>query len=340
MELVGHLESWEAELGVSRGERAVGVEAQGFRGNEGTLSTFRVFISRASIRTGAAQAVLSGGCSKQEGSDGPTADGSPTPQAAASSASSDPPTPVSTFAIAPTPTASKRVGVQLPGWAPRTKRALPLHGEDDVSADWMPDTGPWPAVFHAAFFAQVWCTYRAGFEPIRDLPGLGALPAVGGIPAWVGAGALNSTHENGEHAGESNGHAPPPVMSYSPSQSDSSYWSISSAGHCLFRPCLVLPLPPTRLLHPLIRHVDIKQRQHQKEVVAPALPRHGRHEGLDERRGVGVHAAHGARLAGECIGDGWGAAFCTQSSGSCDVSFVASSAPPSCPAWRARPLRR
>ncbi|KAJ6572712.1 hypothetical protein DFH09DRAFT_401539 [Mycena vulgaris] len=95
----------------------------------------------------------------------------------------------------------------------------------------MPDAVPWPAVIHAAFFAQVWCTYRAGFEPIRDLPGLGALPVVGGIPAWVGAGALTSTHENGEHAGESSGHAPPPGMSHSPSPSDSSYRSISSAGH-------------------------------------------------------------------------------------------------------------
>ncbi|KAJ7094975.1 hypothetical protein C8R44DRAFT_598615, partial [Mycena epipterygia] len=35
----------------------------------------------------------------------------------------------------------------------------------------------WPGVFHAAFFAQVWCTYREGFEPIRDLPGLGTLPS-------------------------------------------------------------------------------------------------------------------------------------------------------------------
>ncbi|KAJ6572998.1 hypothetical protein DFH09DRAFT_1312282 [Mycena vulgaris] len=37
------------------------------------------------------------------------------------------------------------------------------------------DARRWPVAFHA----QVWCTYRAGFEPIRDLPGLGALPAVG-----------------------------------------------------------------------------------------------------------------------------------------------------------------
>ncbi|KAJ6583377.1 hypothetical protein DFH09DRAFT_272486 [Mycena vulgaris] len=98
-------------------------------------------------------------------------------------------------------------------------------GEDDISADWMPDAGPWPVVFHAAFFAQVWCTYRAGSETIRDLPGLGALPAVGVIPTWEGAGALTSTHENGEHAGESSGHTPPPGMSHGPSPSDSSYTS-------------------------------------------------------------------------------------------------------------------
>ncbi|KAJ7171540.1 cysteine protease required for autophagy [Mycena filopes] len=42
--------------------------------------------------------------------------------------------------------------------------------------DGAPDAGPWPALFFAAFYAQVWCTYRAGFEPIRDLPALSSLP--------------------------------------------------------------------------------------------------------------------------------------------------------------------
>ncbi|KAJ7082573.1 hypothetical protein C8R44DRAFT_822910, partial [Mycena epipterygia] len=92
------------------------------------------------------------------------------------------------------------------------------------------------------------------------------------------SGGLTSAHENGERAGESNGHVSPSGMSHSP--------------------------------HPLIRHVDIKQRRYQKKVVAPALPRHGRHEGLDERRGMGVHAAHGADLAGECIGEGWVSFIC------------------------------
>jgi hypothetical protein len=45
--------------------------------------------------------------------------------------------------------------------------------ENDTSPS---DAGPWPALFHAAFYAQVWGTYRAGFEPIRDLPFLSSLP--------------------------------------------------------------------------------------------------------------------------------------------------------------------
>ncbi|KAJ7673268.1 hypothetical protein DFH06DRAFT_60040 [Mycena polygramma] len=38
------------------------------------------------------------------------------------------------------------------------------------------DVGPWPATFFALFYAQVWCAYRAAFEPIRDLPSLASLP--------------------------------------------------------------------------------------------------------------------------------------------------------------------
>ncbi|KAJ6602111.1 hypothetical protein B0H10DRAFT_1756317, partial [Mycena sp. CBHHK59/15] len=50
---------------------------------------------------------------------------------------------------------------------------------------------PWPAAFHARFYALVWCTYRAGFEPIRDLPSLSALPPplvwwpLGGTKGWT-----------------------------------------------------------------------------------------------------------------------------------------------------------
>ncbi|KAJ7465525.1 hypothetical protein FB451DRAFT_1561355, partial [Mycena latifolia] len=42
-----------------------------------------------------------------------------------------------------------------------------------------PDPGPWPTASHV----QVWCTYRAGFEPIHDLPGLSSLPPLLTFPA-------------------------------------------------------------------------------------------------------------------------------------------------------------
>ncbi|KAJ7330308.1 peptidase family C54-domain-containing protein [Mycena albidolilacea] len=55
--------------------------------------------------------------------------------------------------------------------------AGPDHDPDGYDADAAPpDPGPWPAAFHAAFYAHVWCTYRAGFDPIRDLPSLASLP--------------------------------------------------------------------------------------------------------------------------------------------------------------------
>ncbi|KAJ7245089.1 hypothetical protein C8J57DRAFT_1191054 [Mycena rebaudengoi] len=40
----------------------------------------------------------------------------------------------------------------------------------------LPPGAPWPAAFHEHFYALVWCTYRAGFEPIRDLASLSVLP--------------------------------------------------------------------------------------------------------------------------------------------------------------------
>ncbi|KAJ6473341.1 hypothetical protein C8R47DRAFT_1221479 [Mycena vitilis] len=52
-----------------------------------------------------------------------------------------------------------------------------------------PDAGAWPAAFHAAFYAQVWCTYRAGFDPIRDLPSLASLPPPLVFPAPPRGGA-------------------------------------------------------------------------------------------------------------------------------------------------------
>ncbi|KAJ7080094.1 hypothetical protein C8R44DRAFT_653854, partial [Mycena epipterygia] len=40
-----------------------------------------------------------------------------------------------------------------------------------------------PLHFYAAFYAQVWCTYCAGLEPIRDLPSLATLPPPLAFPA-------------------------------------------------------------------------------------------------------------------------------------------------------------
>ncbi|KAJ6565569.1 hypothetical protein DFH09DRAFT_1363766 [Mycena vulgaris] len=113
----------------------------------------------------------------------------------------------------------------------------PTHAEDgaDDTAISEDDAGPWPVAFRAAFYAQVWCTYRAGFEPIHDLLGLGALPAEGG-DAGVARFPARSTP------------APPPPP---PPR--------------LLHPHLALSL---------VRHlgIDIKQRRHQEAVVAlPSL---------------------------------------------------------------------
>ncbi|KAJ7021145.1 hypothetical protein C8F04DRAFT_1195824 [Mycena alexandri] len=107
-----------------------------------------------------------------------------------------------------------------------------------------PDAGPWPAAFFAAFYAQVWCTYRAGFEPIRDLPGLASLP-----PPLFFPNAPHPSHNSSSHSGNnasnaslgnsstgqlgsSNGTVMPVKHSHSGSQqSDSSYSNSSgSAG--------------------------------------------------------------------------------------------------------------
>ncbi|KAF7378518.1 hypothetical protein MSAN_00279400 [Mycena sanguinolenta] len=84
------------------------------------------------------------------------------------------------------------MGVRLPGWGAEDEarvaaaahvRAssaislpLPLPAEVEGDPNAEEEDAPWPALFHAAFYAHVWCTYRAGFEPIRDLPSLGSLP--------------------------------------------------------------------------------------------------------------------------------------------------------------------
>ncbi|KAJ7435113.1 hypothetical protein B0H11DRAFT_2368337 [Mycena galericulata] len=124
-----------------------------------------------------------------------------------------------------------------------------------------PRATPLRAAFHAAFYAQVWCTYRAGFEPIRDLPGPPPLAFSRCTRTRIRIRTLTP---------------PPPVP--------------------LFRALVLLPDPPLKhshllfLKYDLLKHIDI-----QKTLVASR-----RCEGLDLRRGVRLHAAHGG------VGAGWG----------------------------------
>ncbi|KAJ7075202.1 peptidase family C54-domain-containing protein [Mycena belliarum] len=74
------------------------------------------------------------------------------------------------------------------------------------------------ALFHAHFYAQVWCTYRAGFEPIRDLPSLGSLPPPLTFPPTSSLSDAPSPARPPPHGG---GH--------SPAQSDSSAGSAGSS---------------------------------------------------------------------------------------------------------------
>ncbi|KAF8174976.1 peptidase family C54-domain-containing protein [Mycena galopus ATCC 62051] len=113
----------------------------------------------------------------------------------------------------------------------------------------LPDAGPWPAAFHAAFYAHVWCTYRAGFEPIRDLPSLASLPpplcwpGVAGAPPSPSSAYSPSSPSSSTHGHGGSGHAAltgsastgsatvvptSPAMGHSPSQSDSSTSAYSS----------------------------------------------------------------------------------------------------------------
>ncbi|KAF7318631.1 hypothetical protein HMN09_00374500 [Mycena chlorophos] len=61
------------------------------------------------------------------------------------------------------------MGVRMDGWS-REDEERNQQQQTQAQAqldDLVPDAGPWPAAFHAVFYAQVWCTYRAGFpEPI------------------------------------------------------------------------------------------------------------------------------------------------------------------------------
>ncbi|KAF7325237.1 hypothetical protein MKEN_00568200 [Mycena kentingensis (nom. inval.)] len=121
------------------------------------------------------------------------------------------------------------MGVRMEGWnredEERFARAHDKHGhapqppslDDNDNDRALPDPGPWPASFHAAFYAQVWCTYRAGFpEPIRDLTGIEVL----GPPLYL---------PQTPHA-----HTPPPPgvrapPMHSPTQSDASASSYASS---------------------------------------------------------------------------------------------------------------
>ncbi|KAJ7891666.1 peptidase family C54-domain-containing protein [Mycena olivaceomarginata] len=95
-----------------------------------------------------------------------------------------------------------------------------------------PDPGPWPAAFHAAFYAHVWCTYRAGFDPIRDLPSLASLPPplfFPGAPPPPSSQSASSLSHSGSTAVPTS----PGGMRHSPAQSDSSAYSSGSSrgGH-------------------------------------------------------------------------------------------------------------
>ncbi|KAJ6529880.1 hypothetical protein DFH09DRAFT_1370912 [Mycena vulgaris] len=110
------------------------------------------------------------------------------------------------------------------------------------------DAGPWPAQFHATFYAQVWCTYRAGFKPIRDLPSLATLSpslSFSAPPPSTSSHSTSTPHPNSNpnsstpnltsssHTAVPSAHQHPhphhaPGMHHSPSQSDSSYSSVDS----------------------------------------------------------------------------------------------------------------
>ncbi|KAJ7210146.1 hypothetical protein GGX14DRAFT_626527 [Mycena pura] len=59
--------------------------------------------------------------------------------------------------------------------APPSAHQRSLHSRVPLARELVGTLEPFTAL-HAAFFAQVWCTYRTGFELIRDLPSLASLP--------------------------------------------------------------------------------------------------------------------------------------------------------------------
>ncbi|KAJ7114229.1 hypothetical protein C8R44DRAFT_984317 [Mycena epipterygia] len=76
-----------------------------------------------------------------------------------------------------------------------------------------------PARFHAHFYAQVWCTYRAGFGPIRDLPSFASLPP----PLFVPASNTNHTSSNPPLSPRQSDGSVSSASSYSPPHSHNSY---------------------------------------------------------------------------------------------------------------------
>ncbi|KAJ7673065.1 hypothetical protein DFH06DRAFT_53658 [Mycena polygramma] len=81
----------------------------------------------------------------------------------------------------------------------------------------------------------------------------------------------------------------PPLLLVLPPSSSSPFLSL------FLLPLLLLS--PSSLTAPAHRH---SEDHHQENVVAPR-----RHERMDVRRGVGLHAPHKAELARGCAGNGW-----------------------------------
>ncbi|KAJ7093671.1 hypothetical protein C8R44DRAFT_890585 [Mycena epipterygia] len=131
-----------------------------------------------------------------------------------------------------------------------------------LHADWTPDAGP---AFHAAFYAQVWCTYRTG-SSASAISRAECAARGGGTPAWV---EVDATTGGQGHAGES-GSNEPPGMSHSPPQSNSSY-SPPLHLHSILTPHTSSPPPAPRAPSPLLL------RHSLFFVLFPFLPLHSRH---------------------------------------------------------------
>ncbi|KAF7328136.1 hypothetical protein MVEN_02570800 [Mycena venus] len=109
----------------------------------------------------------------------------------------------------------------------------PLHaaGDADGAYDEENDTSPPDAGPHAAFDAQVWCAYRVGLEPIRDLhPPYPRSRLCSRFPApHPSSPSHNSSGTLAESAATTTVPTSP-KMQYRPSQNDSSAYSSGSRG--------------------------------------------------------------------------------------------------------------